>query len=144
VFGANVGTTGTGWLVALIGVRVSLSTYALPMIFVGALAKLLAGGRIAGAGSALAGFALVRAHMGNPYLWYGIAAVVALRLLFTDALPFHAVFDTEALALSAWLWLVGGAALFFLVVEVEKLIIRSSPGLRGSATSQQGAAMSTN
>ena len=30
VFGANVGTTGTGWLVALIGVRVSLSSYALP------------------------------------------------------------------------------------------------------------------
>lgn len=59
VFGANVGTTGTGWLVALLGVRVSLSAYALPMIFVGALAKLLAGGRIAAAGSALAGFALV-------------------------------------------------------------------------------------
>lgn len=59
VFGANVGTTGTGWLVALIGVRVSLSTYALPMIFVGALTKLLAGGRIAAAGGALAGFALV-------------------------------------------------------------------------------------
>ncbi|MFG1270512.1 Na/Pi cotransporter family protein [Xanthobacter versatilis] len=59
VFGANVGTTGTGWLVALIGVRVSLSTYALPMIFVGALAKLLAGGRIAAAGGAVAGFALV-------------------------------------------------------------------------------------
>ena len=59
VFGANVGTTGTGWLVALIGVRVSLSTYALPMIFAGALVKLLAGGRIAAAGGALAGFALV-------------------------------------------------------------------------------------
>jgi phosphate:Na+ symporter len=59
VFGANVGTTGTGWLIALIGVRVSLSTYALPMIFVGALTKLLAGGRIAAAGAALAGFALV-------------------------------------------------------------------------------------
>ena len=59
VFGANVGTTGTGWLVALIGVRVSLSTYALPMIFMGALTKLLAGGRIAAAGAALAGFALV-------------------------------------------------------------------------------------
>ncbi|HUC65233.1 MAG TPA: Na/Pi symporter [Stellaceae bacterium] len=59
VFGANVGTTGTGWIVALIGVSVSLSTYALPMVFVGALAKLLSGGRIAAAGSALAGFALV-------------------------------------------------------------------------------------
>ena len=59
VFGANVGTTGTGWLVALIGVRVSLSTYALPLIFVGALVKLLASGRIAAAGGAIAGFALV-------------------------------------------------------------------------------------
>ncbi|MEZ0170729.1 Na/Pi cotransporter family protein [Microvirga sp. TS319] len=59
VFGANVGTTGTGWLVALIGVRVSLSAYALPMIFIGALARLLGGRRIAAAGGALAGFALV-------------------------------------------------------------------------------------
>lgn len=59
VFGANVGTTGTGWLVALIGVRVSLATYALPLIFIGALARLLGGGRIAAAGGALAGFALV-------------------------------------------------------------------------------------
>jgi phosphate:Na+ symporter len=59
VFGANVGTTGTGWLVALIGVRVSLTAAALPMIFVGALIKLLASGRISGAGAALAGFGLV-------------------------------------------------------------------------------------
>ncbi len=59
VFGANIGTTGTGWLVALVGVRVSLSTYALPMIFVGALTKLMGKGRIAAAGASLAGFALV-------------------------------------------------------------------------------------
>src|SRR5262249_47627492 len=59
VFGANVGTTGTGWLVALIGVRVSLTAAALPMIFVWALTKLLGRGRISGAGAALAGFGLV-------------------------------------------------------------------------------------
>jgi phosphate:Na+ symporter len=59
VFGANVGTTGTGWLVALIGVRVSLSSYALPLIFVGSLAKLMGGGRIPAFGASLAGFALV-------------------------------------------------------------------------------------
>jgi phosphate:Na+ symporter len=59
VFGANVGTTGTGWLVALIGVRVSLTAWALPMIFVGALTKLLGRGRVSGAGAALAGFGLV-------------------------------------------------------------------------------------
>src|SRR5215471_1448792 len=59
VFGANVGTTGTGWLVALIGVRVSLTAAALPMIFIGALLKLLGRGRVSAAGAALAGFALV-------------------------------------------------------------------------------------
>ena len=59
VFGANVGTTGTGWLVALIGVRVSLTAAALPMIFVGALVKLLGRGRLSGCGAALAGFGLV-------------------------------------------------------------------------------------
>jgi phosphate:Na+ symporter len=59
VFGANVGTTGTGWLIALIGVRVSLTAAALPMIFVGALTQLLGRGRVSGAGAALAGFGLV-------------------------------------------------------------------------------------
>src|SRR5215472_2245547 len=59
VLGANVGTTGTGWLIALIGVRVSLTAAALPTIFVGALTKLLGRGRISGAGAALAGFGLV-------------------------------------------------------------------------------------
>jgi phosphate:Na+ symporter len=55
VFGANVGTTGTGWLIALIGVRVSLTAAALPMIFVGALIKLLGRDRLAAAGESLAG-----------------------------------------------------------------------------------------
>jgi phosphate:Na+ symporter len=59
VFGANIGTTGTGWLIALIGVRVSLTAAALPMIFVGALIKLLGRGRVSAAGGALAGFAVV-------------------------------------------------------------------------------------
>jgi len=59
VFGANIGTTGTAWLIALIGVRVSLTAAALPMIFVGALIKLLGRGRVSAAGASLAGFALV-------------------------------------------------------------------------------------
>jgi phosphate:Na+ symporter len=59
VFGANIGTTGTAWLIALIGVRVSLTSAALPMIFLGALTKLLGRGRVSAAGAALAGFALV-------------------------------------------------------------------------------------
>jgi magnesium-transporting ATPase (P-type) len=74
------------------------------------------------------------AHSGNPYLWYGIGAVVVLQLLFTYAPPFHAIFGNESLPLWVWPWLVGGGILFFLVVELEKLAIRSSPALRQVAT----------
>jgi phosphate:Na+ symporter len=59
VFGANIGTTGTGWLVAMFGVRVSLTAVALPIVFVGALFKLVGRGRWSAAGSAIAGFALI-------------------------------------------------------------------------------------
>jgi phosphate:Na+ symporter len=59
VFGANIGTTGTGWLVALLGVRVSLTAYALPIVFVGALLKLMGKGRWAAGGASIAGFALI-------------------------------------------------------------------------------------
>lgn len=60
VFGANLGTTMTGWLVALIGIRVSFEALALPMIGLGMLVWALAGSRVrpAGAGQAVAGFGL--------------------------------------------------------------------------------------
>lgn len=86
----------------------------------------------------------VRAQMGNPYLWYGVGGVVVFQLLFTYALPLQAVFNTETLLLSAWLWLVGGAFLFFLVVEFEKFIIRSIPALRGIVAPQRAGAVVPN
>lgn len=76
VFGANVGTTGTGWLIALIGVRVSLTAAALPLIFGGALLMLLGRGRLAAAGAALAGFALVL--FGLTTLQQGMSGVAEL------------------------------------------------------------------
>jgi magnesium-transporting ATPase (P-type) len=79
----------------------------------------------------------LRAHRGNRYLWYGIGAVVVLQILFTYTPPFHAIFETESLPLVAWLWLVVGAILFFLVVEIEKLVIRSIPALKSSVNPQQ-------
>src|SRR6201982_3132211 len=59
VFGANIGTTGTGWLVALLGVRISLTAYELPIVFVGALLKRMGKGRWVASGAAIAGFALI-------------------------------------------------------------------------------------
>ncbi len=67
----------------------------------------------------------LRAHGGNPYLPLGIGAVVVLQLLFTYAPPLQALFDTQAMPLRIWPWLLFGGLLFFLVVEAEKAILRT-------------------
>jgi phosphate:Na+ symporter len=59
VIGASLGTTGTGWLVSVLGLKVSLGTYALPAVGIGALMRLLAHGRRRSLGLALAGFGLI-------------------------------------------------------------------------------------
>jgi magnesium-transporting ATPase (P-type) len=66
----------------------------------------------------------ITAHLGNPYLPLGVGAVVVLQMLFTYAPPLQALFDTEAVPLGIWPWLVLGGFLFFLMVEAEKLILR--------------------
>ena len=74
------------------------------------------------------------AHMGNKYLPLGIGAVVILQLLFTYAPPFQAMFGNQAIPLWVWPWLLAGGLLFFVVVEAEKLVIRSSDALRKTVT----------
>lgn len=59
VLGASLGTTGTGWLVSVLGLKVSLGFYALPLVGIGALLRLLAHGRWRALGLALAGFGLI-------------------------------------------------------------------------------------
>jgi len=59
VYGANIGTTITGWLVALIGFNVKIQVFALPLIGVGMILRLTGGDtRRAPLGLALAGFGL--------------------------------------------------------------------------------------
>jgi len=76
----------------------------------------------------------LRAHLGNPYLPLGIGAVAVLQLLFTYAPPLQRLFDNEAVPLRVWPWLFAGGVAFFLVVEAEKLLIRSSASLRRTVT----------
>lgn len=59
ILGSNIGTTSTGWLVSLLGLKFSLGTVALPLVGIGALMKLLGKERVAASGLALAGFGLV-------------------------------------------------------------------------------------
>jgi phosphate:Na+ symporter len=59
VYGSNIGTTMTGWLVAAIGFQIKVDAFALPMIGIGMLLRLTgAGSRRAPVGMALAGFGL--------------------------------------------------------------------------------------
>src|SRR5262249_23784098 len=82
----------------------------------------------------------VRAHLGNKYLPLGIGAVVILQLLFTYAPPLQRLFDNEAIPLWVWPWLLLAGLVFFLVVEAEKLIIRSSGSLRRAVTALEAGA----
>ena len=59
IFGANLGTTSTGWLVSTLGLKVSLSVVAFPMVGIGALVRLMGRGKVAQGGMALAGFGLI-------------------------------------------------------------------------------------
>ena len=76
----------------------------------------------------------------TPISAMAIGAVVVLQLLFTYAPPFHAIFGNESLPLWVWPWLIGGGLLFFLVVELEKFVIRSSPALSRAAAQYAEAA----
>ncbi len=59
VFGANVGTTMTGWLVSLVGFGFKLESFALPVLTIGVAMRLaLQDKRRQGLGEALAGFGL--------------------------------------------------------------------------------------
>lgn len=59
IIGANIGTTSTGWMVALLGVKFSITNIALPLIALGAILKLLTHGRLALLGLCIAGFGMI-------------------------------------------------------------------------------------
>lgn len=59
VFGANIGTTVTGWLVALFGFKFAIAAPMLALIAAGALVRRFGRGKVAHAGFALAGFGLL-------------------------------------------------------------------------------------
>lgn len=60
IFGANVGTTGTAWLVALVGLKLDIGAFALPFIGLGVVMNLFSDRRprLGGIGQAITGFGL--------------------------------------------------------------------------------------
>jgi phosphate:Na+ symporter len=83
VYGANVGTTITGWMVALLGFKLQIGAAALPVIFLGMMLRMFGRGRWAQAGRTLAGFGLV--FLGIDYLQAGMAGMEST--LTPDSFP---------------------------------------------------------
>jgi phosphate:Na+ symporter len=59
LYGANIGTTATGWVIAMVGMKLQIGTLALPLLFVAALAGIFGEGRLARMGRMLAGLSLL-------------------------------------------------------------------------------------
>lgn len=76
LLGASLGNTGTGWIVAGLGLKVSLGYYTMPLIGIGAFLKLLGTGRLGELGLALAGFGLM--FTGLDTLSKGMSALAAV------------------------------------------------------------------
>lgn len=72
LFGANVGTTFTGWLVAILGFKVDVGTIAPVLVMIGVLLRFTGKPRIAALGLGCAGFGLV--FIGIDALRDGLAA----------------------------------------------------------------------
>jgi phosphate:Na+ symporter len=125
LYGANIGTTVTGWIVAMVGVKLQLGTLALPVLFVAALGGILGEGRLARWSRMLAGLSLLfigldlmqAAMAGMEGLitpdilpgngWGGRLALVLLGLGLT------AVMQSSSAAVALTLVLLDGGAISF-------------------------------
>jgi phosphate:Na+ symporter len=59
IFGMNLGTTSTAWIVSLIGFKVNITAVALPLVALGTFLKLFSYGKVTNYGSIITGFGLI-------------------------------------------------------------------------------------
>jgi magnesium-transporting ATPase (P-type) len=65
-----------------------------------------------------------KALVGNPQALVAVGVLVLLQLAFTYLAPFQVAFGTAALMPSAWLWVLGAGVVVFVLVELEKGLVR--------------------
>lgn len=125
MYGANIGTTATGWIIMLVGVKLKLGVLALPLLFVASLMGILGEGQLARLGRMLAGLALlfigldlmqaasagVDEHVTSDWLpgdtWAGRLAMVAIGLALV------AIMQSSSAGIALALILLGSGTLSF-------------------------------
>jgi hypothetical protein len=69
----------------------------------------------------------LRAWIGNPYAVLAMAVLVAVQLVFTYTPFMQAAFQVRGLSGDVWLHIAWAALLIYLIVEIEKLVVRNLP-----------------
>jgi len=116
IFGANIGTTITGWMVALLGFKLQLGLLVLPLILIGTIMRLFGRSHVSNSGYTMAGFGLI--FVGITMLQQGMSG-------FNELIPLEQ-FSSTSVASLALLVLVG---LFFTLVTQS-----SSAGVAAALT----------
>lgn len=123
IYGANLGTTVTSWLIVLAGTQIRVEAFALPLVGLGMLLRVIRpGGRLGAWGQAAAGFGV---------FFLGIAV---LKDAFSASALFPAV---DALAVESW-WSVAaflgaGVLLAFLTQSSSATIAIALTAVAGGA-----------
>ncbi|TGD63685.1 Na/Pi cotransporter family protein [Tabrizicola sp. WMC-M-20] len=125
IYGANIGTTMTGWIIMLVGVKLKLGVLALPVLFAASLMGVLGEGQVARVGRMLAGLSLlfigldlmqaaaagVNAHITPDWLpqdtWTGRLMMAAIGLVLV------AIMQSSSAGIALTLILLGADTLSF-------------------------------
>lgn len=130
IYGSNIGTTMTGWLVALAGLHLDIKTFALPMIGVGMVLRLLLGeGRWGGLCEALSGFGI---------FFLGIHVLKTTFEGLGEAIPFEAFGENGSAALAIFVGI--GFLLTFLMQSSSAAVAITLTATAGGLISLTGAA----
>jgi len=107
IFGSNIGTTTTAWIISSFGMKINIATYAMPMIIFGVIFKLLNEKNIQGIGNILIGLGFI--FLGIEYMKDGFETL-------------KSGFDLSKYAISGYL----GVLVYILLGIVATVIIQSS------------------
>jgi phosphate:Na+ symporter len=131
IYGANIGTTMTGWIVALVGLKLKIGVIALPLLLASVLARTVLRGTAGQVALAIAGFALV---------------FIGLDMMQEAAEGFEGWLTADRLpadTLAGRLWLVAAGAVITIVIQSSSAGVAAALVLVGSGAMglEQAAAM---
>jgi phosphate:Na+ symporter len=124
IFGANIGSTITGWLVALFGFKLQLGIVILPFIFIGVILKLFFHDKVSAFGYALAGFGLL---------------FVGITMMQEGMSGFEGIITPESLPSDTW---IGRLQLVLLGILATLITQASSAGIAVTLTALYANAIS--